>query len=296
MTEQKISGALAAAVTPLRDNGERLDEDALAALLDFYGAGGLDGLLILGTTGEGILLSDDERRRVAELAVAGAGALSVIVHCGAQTTARTCALAAHAAQAGAAAVAVIGPPYYRLDARELLGHFTAAAAACAPLPFYLYEYMDRTGYAIPVAVVKELRERAPNLVGMKVSDAPFERVAPYLALELDVFIGAEPLVPDGLANGAVGAVSGVAAAFPEAVGALVREPSAPRAALVDSLRAALSRQTFQSAVKAALGLRGLPVGADVRAPLRRLTADEAEQLRAELQSRLGAETSLSAVS
>jgi len=289
MAKARISGTLAAAVTPLRDAGERLDEDAFAVLLDFYAATGLDGLLVLGTTGEGILLSDDERRRVAELAVADTRGLRVIVHCGAQTTAQTCGLAAHAAKAGADAVAVIGPPYFALEPRELLEHFAAAAAACAPLPFYLYEYADRTGYPVPIAVVEELRERAPNLVGIKVSDAPFERIEPYLALELDVFIGAESLIPEGLRHGAIGAVSGVAAAFPEVVSALVREPAAERTALVERLRAALSEHTFQASVKAALGLRGLPVGPDVRAPLRSLPTDAAERLRAELEPLLGAE-------
>ena len=62
-----IHGALAAAVTPLRDGGRRLDEDAFGPVADFLAAGGLDGILALGTTGEGILLSADERRRAAEL-------------------------------------------------------------------------------------------------------------------------------------------------------------------------------------------------------------------------------------
>ena len=122
----------------------------------------------------------------------------MIVHCGAQTTAETCALAAHAAEAGADAVAVIAPPYFAFDADELLEHFAAAAAACAPLPFYVYEYAERSGYAVPPAVVEGLRERASNLAGMKVSDAPFERVEPYLATGLDVFIGAEGVVRQGL--------------------------------------------------------------------------------------------------
>jgi len=73
----------------------RLDEEAFGPLLAFYGAAGLAGLRVHGTTGEGILLGDEERRRVAELAVAGAGGLRVIVHGGAQTTAETSGLAAH---------------------------------------------------------------------------------------------------------------------------------------------------------------------------------------------------------
>ncbi|MGH2873090.1 MAG: dihydrodipicolinate synthase family protein [Solirubrobacteraceae bacterium] len=289
MVEEPISGTLAAAVTPLRDGGERLDEDAFGPLLGFYSASGLDGLLVLGTTGEGILLGDRERRRVAELAVAGAAGLRVIVHCGAQTTAPTCALAAHAAEAGADGVAVIAPPYFAFDQAELVEHFAAAARACSPLPFYLYEYAARSGYAIPVAVVEELRERADNLVGMKVSDAPFERVERYLHTGLDIFIGAESLIGQGLKRGAAGAVSGLAAAFPEAVSALVRDPTAERAALVESLRAALSEHPFQASAKAALSFRGVSVRPDVRAPLRPLTSEARAQLCTALERLVGTE-------
>ena len=281
---EPIAGTLAAAVTPLRADGTRLDEDAFAPLLGFYARSGLHGLLVLGTTGEGILLGAGERRRVAELAVAGGSGLRVIVHCGAQTTAETSALAAHAAEAGADGVAVIAPPYFAFDDEELLAHLSAAAGACAPLPFYVYEFAARSGYVVPVAVVQALRERAPNLVGMKVSDAPYAQVAPYLATGLDVFVGAEAVLPEGLANGAVGAVSGVAAAFPEAVAALVSEPTPERAQLVQTLRGLLSRRRFQASVKAALGLRGLPVGLDVRAPLRPLRASDARALRDDLRA------------
>src|SRR5436305_6342313 len=101
MTAERIHGTLAATVTPLRDGGERLDVESFGPLLDFYARGGLDGVLVLGTTGEGILLGQEERRRAATGALECAGALAVVVHCGAQTTSETCALAAHAAEAGA---------------------------------------------------------------------------------------------------------------------------------------------------------------------------------------------------
>jgi dihydrodipicolinate synthase/N-acetylneuraminate lyase len=289
MADARITGALAAAATPLRDGGQRLDEDAVAPLLEFYAAGGLEGVLVLGTTGEGILLRTDERRRLAELAIAARGSLQVAVHTGAQSTAETVELCAHAAEIGADGVAVIAPPYLAFAPGELLEHFAAAAAACAPLPFYVYEYADRSGYSVPVEVVQELRSRAANVIGMKVSDAPFERVKPYLALGLDVFIGFEGLTPQGLEHGAVGAVSGVAAAFPEVVAALVRGPTPERAALADALRAALSAHPFQASVKAALGLRGVPVRPDVRAPLRPLGAGAIDHLRAALEPLVGAE-------
>src|SRR5205809_3572023 len=175
-----LKGALAAAVTPLRDGGDSLDEEAIGPLVDFL-AGGLDGLLALGTTGEGILLSADERRRAAELFVGvRPDGFAVALHCGAQTTRETVALSEHAASIGSDAVAVIGPPYFALDDEALLAHFSAAAHACAPVPFYVYEFAARSGYAVPISLLQRLRDSAPNFAGLKVSDRPWERFEPYL--------------------------------------------------------------------------------------------------------------------
>ncbi|MGA9112680.1 MAG: dihydrodipicolinate synthase family protein, partial [Candidatus Dormiibacterota bacterium] len=93
-----LHGTLAAAVTPLTADGDGIDEAAVAPLVDFYVRSRLDGLLVLGTTGEGILLDPDERRIVAEAFLAAArDRLAIAVHCGAQSTRDTVALAAHAA-------------------------------------------------------------------------------------------------------------------------------------------------------------------------------------------------------
>ena len=273
-----LRGALAAAVTPQRDG--RLDEDAFAPYLGFLADGRLDGVLALGTTGEGILFSVEERRRALEAFLAAAGRLQVAVHCGAQTTADTVALAEHAAEAGADGVAVIGPPYFQLDERALVEHFAAAAAACSPTPFYVYEFERASGYAVPLSVLHELRERAPNLAGLKVSDAPFDRFSPYLLEGLDVFVGPEALIFDGLSAGAAGAVSGLAAAFPREVADVVRAPTADGAIRLGELRAAVERFPRHAALKFLLSQSGLPVREDVRPPLRRLTDAERDELRA----------------
>jgi len=91
---------------------------------------------------------------------------AVAVHAGAQSTADTAALAAHAAEIGADAVAVIAPPYFALDEVSQLEHFAAAAAACAPLPFYVYEFAITSGYAVPPAVVARLREQGVLAAGI----------------------------------------------------------------------------------------------------------------------------------
>jgi dihydrodipicolinate synthase/N-acetylneuraminate lyase len=252
-----------------------LDEQAFEPFVAFLADNRLDGIFALGTTGEGLLLSVEERRRAATLFIeANAGRLAVVIHCGAQTTADTVALAEHAAEQGADAVAAVAPPYYGFDEEELARHFTAAAAACAPVPFFLYEIAARSGYAIPLTVVERLREDVPNLAGLKVSDTPFERVEPYLVEGLDVFVGSEPLAAKALALGAAGVVSGLASAFPEVVAELVAEPTEERAEQIAALRDTLQRFPFVAALKFVLGRRGLPVREDVRAPLRGLTEAE----------------------
>ena len=272
-----LTGAIAAAATPLTDGGRDLDEGAVGPLTRFLADGGIDGALVCGTTGEGILLSPPERVRVAERFVeARPDGFQIAIHAGAQSTADTVALATHAKEIGADAVAVIAPPYFPLDEPALLEHLRAAAEACGPLPFYVYEFAGRSGYAIPVAVIERLRETSPNLAGLKVSDTPWSAIEPYALEGLDLFVGSEPLVLEALEHGADGAVSGLATAFPEIVAALVHDRDATAGDHVSTLRTLLAAIPFHAALKEILVARGVPIRPDVRPPLRPLTPQERE--------------------
>lgn len=281
MAAGPLRGALAAAVTPLVPGGHALDEAAFAPYIDFLVAGGIDGILALGTTGEGMLLTADERRRALHLILdATAGRLPVIAHAGAQTTAETVALAADAAEQGAAAIAVIAPPYFAFDEREQLVHLVAAARACAPTPFYAYEFAARSGYAVSPATVQRLRDAAPNVVGIKVSDTPASAVRPYLLDGFDVFVGAEGLLAE--IPEAAGTVTGLGALYPDVVAAVLRDPAGPAGPRAAALRALVSGR-FCATAKAVLALRGLPVDPAVRAPLRPLDPDETAALERALR-------------
>jgi len=272
-----LRGAIAAAVTPLTDGGGDLDEGAVGPLTRFLAEGGIDGALVCGTTGEGILLSPAERVRVAERFVeARPDGFQIAIHAGAQSTADTVALASHAKEIAADAVAVIAPPYFPLDEPALLEHLRAAAEACGPLPFYVYEFAGRSGYAIPVAVIERLRQTSPNLAGLKVSDTPWSAIEPYALEGLDLFVGSEPLVLEALGHGADGAVSGLATAFPEIVAALVHDRDATAGDHVSTLRTLLGPIPFHAALKEILVARGVPIHPDVRPPLRPLTPEERE--------------------
>jgi dihydrodipicolinate synthase/N-acetylneuraminate lyase len=193
-----------------------------------------------------------------------------------QSTAATVALAEYAATIGADAVAVIPPPYFPLDDDALFAHLSAAAQACAPVPFYVYEFERTSGYAVSHAVLDRLRDSAPNLAGMKVSDTPYDKFERYLGLGLDVFVGPEAFIGRGLAAGAVGAVSALASAFPERVADAVRE----RSDELSSLRESIERFPRHAALKHVVRRRGVPLRPDVRPPLRRLTPDEERELDA----------------
>lgn len=283
-----LQGAIAASVTPMREGGRAVDVDAIDGLTRFLADGGVDGVLACGTTGEGVLLDVAERRAVSEAFVAHAPeGFDVAVHAGAQTTRDTVALAAHAQEIGAAAVAVIAPPYFPLDDDELTRHLTSAANAADPLPFYVYEFAGRSGYAIPLDVVTRVRESAPNVVGLKVSDSPFTAVEPYLGLGLDVFIGSEPLALQGMATGAVGSVSGLAAAFPSITASLVHERSEAAHDQVCRLRDELAGIPFHAALKEVLVARDVIVDPTVRPPLRGLADAERERVLALFRDLLG---------
>lgn len=280
LTELGHRPLLPAVVTPLSPDGVALDLDAIEPYGAFLESHGADGAFVCGTTGEGVLLSLDERRAVATAyrrALSGA----LVVHAGAQTTADTVALARHATEIGADAVAVIPPPYFPLDADALTAHFVAAARAAAPLPFYCYAFTPRSGYPLPVDVIRRIGASVDNLAGLKVSESPFERVEPYLELGLPVLIGSEPLLPAGIARGAIGAVSGMASAFPDVVREALDIADEAAGARLLSLRTAMEAGgQFIAAAKHVLGMRGQPISGGMRAPMRGLSAAEAAQLEA----------------
>lgn len=273
---------IVAAVTPLSPDGSAIDSDAISPYAAFLVSHGADGVFACGTTGEGVLLTLDERQRTAQ-AFRDALAGILIVHAGAQTTADTVALASHAAGIGADAVAVIPPPYYPLDDDALTAHFVAAAHACAPLPFYCYAFTARSGYALPTAVIERIADATDNLAGLKVSESPFERVAPYLDLGLPVLIGNEPLIAAGLERGAIGAVSGMSAAFPDVVRAALDAGDEDAMRPLRSLRQAMEASgQFVAAVKTILRQRGVGVSTGMRAPLRGLSPTESATLEHDL--------------
>lgn len=287
----RLEGVVAAAVTPLSHDGAALaSESVFASYYRFLLQHDISAVFIAGTTGEGMVLSLAERQRVCELAVALVGPHKpVLVHVGSASTAEAIALARHAAQAGASAVAVIAPYFYPLDEASLLAHFRAVADAVPATSVYLYNLPAFAGNEITPAVVAELRRACPNVAGMKHSDASLSRLQEFRQAGGDGFnllSGDDSVALAALACGADGCVSGTASAFPETLLGIYHAfrqgdlaGARRQQALFNALSSVLEPGPGLSLTcyKAALAWRGVDVG-QVRLPHRPLTAAEADAL------------------
>jgi 4-hydroxy-tetrahydrodipicolinate synthase len=164
MTEPLFRGVLPALVTPFRD-GE-VDEDAFVRLVERQIAGGVHGLVPVGTTGESATLSHDEHRRVVELCVkTAAGRVPVIAGAGSNSTAEAIELVRHAKQIGADAALVVTPYYNRPSQEGLYAHYAAIDQA-VQLPVIIYNVPGRTSVDISNDTLARLA-RLPNMVGIK---------------------------------------------------------------------------------------------------------------------------------
>ena len=275
MAKFDLRGIICPIVTPLDAAGD-LDRDATRRLVRFLIEQRIDAVFAGGTTGEGPLLSLDERKQLAEcVAEAAEGRITVIIHTGCQNTRESRELARHAAAIGADATAAITPYFFTFSEDEVGRHYLALAEAAPDLPLLLYAFPGNAKNDVSPALLARLRERAPNIVGIKYSGDNLERVQDYIQAAGEggrVYTGNDSLMLSGLLLGTSGAVSGLAAPFPEALRELYdafsagRWPEARRAQSRVRRLARVLGYGRPAHLKAALAMRGLP-GGPVRAPM-----------------------------
>ena len=164
MSDPLFRGVLPALVTPFRNGA--LDEDAFVALVERQIAGGVHGLVPVGTTGETATLSHDEHRRVVELCVkTAAGRVPVVAGAGSNSTAEAIELVRHAKTVGADGALVVTPYYNRPSQEGLYAHYRAINDA-VQLPVLIYNVPARTSVDISNETLARLA-KLPNMVGIK---------------------------------------------------------------------------------------------------------------------------------
>jgi 4-hydroxy-tetrahydrodipicolinate synthase len=217
MALSPFKGAITALVTPFRDGS--IDEAAFAALVERQIAGGIHGLVPVGTTGETSTLSHDEHKRVVELCVQTVrGRVPVIAGAGSNSTAEAIELAAHAKAVGADAALVVTPYYNRPSQEGLYRHYEAINNAVA-VPVLVYNVPSRTSVDITNDTLARL-SKLPNIVGIKDATGDMDRVtfqrlmcgADWLMLS-----GEDPSGLGYMAHGGHGCISVTSNVAPQAV-------------------------------------------------------------------------------
>ncbi|RAK61500.1 4-hydroxy-tetrahydrodipicolinate synthase [Phenylobacterium hankyongense] len=215
MSDPLFKGVLPALVTPFRDGA--VDETAFVALVERQIAGGVHGLVPVGTTGETATLSHDEHRRVVELCVKTAkGRVPVIAGAGSNATDEAIELVRHAKTIGADAALVVTPYYNRPSQEGLYAHYAAINEA-VQLPVLVYNVPSRTSVDISNEVLARL-SKLPNIVGIKdaTGDLPrasFQRL--MCGPDWVMLSGDDPSALGYMAHGGHGCISVTANVAPE---------------------------------------------------------------------------------
>jgi dihydrodipicolinate synthase/N-acetylneuraminate lyase len=199
-----VRGVLLPIITPF-DEKVRIDEQMMRRLVDFHIGAGVQGLFVLGSTGQGPAMTIEERKQAAAIALDQAKSrVPVVIHVGTADAGSTVELAEHAAAHKADAVAIV-PPYYYSDHTEyeIIAHYRAVARAVS-LPIFIYENPKYSGISIPPGLAMRMKEQVPALKGIKVAYGQgalleYVRLLPDVAVftgNADLF----GLVPFGLAG------------------------------------------------------------------------------------------------
>lgn len=260
-----IRGSICALVTPFAADGS-LDLPAFGRLLDYQLAGGTQGVVVAGSTGEAHMLEADEFDRLLAFAVKHvAGRVPVIAGTGEAGTAKTVA-ATRRAQALGADVALVVAPYYVRPTQEGLRRHFLEVAEHGGLPLLLYNVSIRTSCDMLPDTVARLCDH-PAIIGIKEARGDAERIQALAELAGENFVylsGDDATATDAMLAGAAGTISVVANLVPKAFRGLCdaavggdRDGAARWRAALDPLLQALNCAPNPIAVKAGLPELGL---------------------------------------
>ncbi len=208
-------GIATALITPLREG--RIDREALSTLIEMQIHGGVDAILVAGTTGESSTLSFEEHGELVSLAkeLIG-GRVPLLAGCGSNCTSRACELARIACDAGADGLLAVTPYYNKASDDGLLLHYEALARA-ASRPLIVYNVPSRTGVSLQMKHYRELA-KMQGIVGVKEASgnlALLEELCTVCKDDLDVYTGNDDQIVASMRLGAAGAISVLSNVYPK---------------------------------------------------------------------------------
>lgn len=292
---ERFHGLIAAPFTPMYDDGS-LNLPEVKPYADLLVAQGIAGAFICGTTGEGLSMTIEERKTVAEAWIkASEGRLKIIVHVGTNCQQDARELAAHAQSCGASAIASIAPNFYKpCCVEDLVNFFVPVAGAASGLPFYYYNMPSMSGVCLPVDKFLEFAsERIPNLQGIKFTHNNLMEMNQCIHFDggrYEILNGFDEILLCGLALGAkagVGSTYNYAGKIYNQLIAAFETGDIARARelqmyAVEIVKIIIKYGGGVTGGKAIMNLLGISCG-ECRLPLHRFTADEYAGMRRDLE-------------
>ena len=285
------------AVTPLCRDGS-IDEQGARKLYDYLIHGGVDGILVLGSIGEFFALSLEQKKQLIRLAVAYVShRVPLIVGTADTVPENVVSLSNFALSEGADAVIVVPPYYFSLSGDSLEAYYDALAGQIHGR-FYLYNFPDRTGYQIPVDVIRRLAMRHPNIVGCKDTISGMDHTRELIKAvkpvrpDFEIYSGFDDNFAHNVLSGGDGCIGGLSNLAPEICSAWVASFHRKDAAALAEIQQKVNRlmsiyqvgTPFVPYIKRAMVLRGIGIQAVSTFPLPESGEAEDRQLLAILQN------------
>jgi 4-hydroxy-2-oxoglutarate aldolase len=263
MSSIDLNGIFPPVTTPFLDG--KVAYDKLASNVEKYGRTGLKGIVVLGSNGEYVSLSEEEKRKVVETVVqATPDHMSVIAGTGCESTRETIRLTADCAALGAHAALVVTPHYFggKMSDAALIKHFTTVADS-SPIPILLYNVPQFTHVNLTVNVVAQLSGH-PNIIGVKDSTGNVIQLGEFIHQvdpDFSILVGTASALYGALTLGCVGGVLALANITPETcvkIHGLVQEGDFKAAQQIQ-----LKMIPVNKAVTAIFGIAGLKTALDM---------------------------------
>ncbi len=289
MKKSIFTGAGTALVTPINEKG--VDFDALEKIVEFQIKGGIDALIICGTTGEAPTLEDNEHLDAIECAVSAAkGRVPVIAGTGSNNTAHAIMMNKEAEKRGANGLLWVTPYYNKTTQRGLIKHYEALAAS-TNLPSILYNVPGRTGVDIKPETV-EILSKIENIVAIKEATGDVARAVDIVSRcgdRIDIYSGNDDITVPLMSIGAKGVISVLSNIMPKETHDMCELCFKGDYASASKLQveyfpliSALFSEVNPIPVKTAMNLMGMDAGL-LRLPLYEMADATLENLKAQMK-------------
>ena len=223
MDEEVIGLKLVVAIlTKFDSDGKMVIDDEYGKFVEALIKNGVDSIMVCGTNGEFHAMSVEERKELMKFFFENFSKVEVIPHVGTPSLKETVELAKFAFERGAKVVSVVAPYYFRYDEDAIVDYYVSLSKIFPEGKFLMYNIPSLTGNELTLSIVRRVKEKAENFVGMKDSDNRPWIVSQLKSIEnFEVYGGFDKVVVDYVVRGANGHVSGTANVFPKLLRAIL---------------------------------------------------------------------------